>query len=250
MKCDKILHNTMNTKTINGMQYRRYFVAFILTTLIFFTGFLTSQMLTVKKLENLKNVEDSISLKLLSSETEYDLLKEVSCDNRNANFLTTEINDLAHQLEILEEQNIDQSKILDVKKRYSLLLVKDYLLSKRINESCGFQSTFVIYFYQNKDLCPECVNAGIALNSLREQYSKLKVYAFDYNLDLPIIKAMASVYGVEKNLPALVVNKKTYYKLETVGDIEKLLPSEVKIKSEERATSTKQSFKFIKNILN
>jgi hypothetical protein len=62
---------------------------------------------------------------------------------------------------------------------------------------------------------------------------------------------MASVYGVEKNLPALVVNKKTYYKLETMGDIEKLLPNEVKIKEDKnKATSTKQSFKFIKNILN
>ncbi len=228
----------MKTQEINNLQYRRYIVAFILTTLIFFTGFLTSQMLTVKKLEGLKNVEDSISLKLLSSETEYDLLKEVSCENRNANFLSTEINDLAHQLEILEEQNIDQAKILDVKKRYSLLLVKDYLLSKRINESCGFQSTFVIYFYQNKDLCPECVNASIALNSLRSEYSKLKVYAFDYNLDLPIIKAIAGVYGVERNLPALVVNKKTYYKLETKSDIEKLLPREI--------TDTKTSTSTIK----
>lgn len=228
----------MNTQKINSLQYRRYIVAFILTTLIFFTGFLTSQMLTVKKLENLKSVEDSISLKLLSSETEYDLLREVDCENRNANFLTTEINDLAHQLEILEEQNIDQAKILDVKKRYSLLLVKDYLLSKRINESCGFKSTFVIYFYQNKDLCPECVNAGIALNSLRQEYSKMKVYAFDYNLDLPIIKAMASVYGVEKNLPALVVNKKTYYKLETRADIEKLLPQEITETKEKTATTT------------
>jgi hypothetical protein len=225
----------MKTSQINNLQYRRYIVAFILTTLIFFTGFLTSQMLTVKKLENLKNVEDSISLKLLSSETEYDLLKEISCDNRSANFLTTEINNLAHQLEILEEQNINQDKILDVKKRYSLLLIKDYLLSKRINESCGFKSTFVIYFYQNKDLCPECVNAGIALNSLREDYEKMKVYAFDYNLDLPVIKAMASVYGVEKNLPALVVNQKTYYKLETKADIEKLLPKEI---TEVKATTT------------
>jgi hypothetical protein len=221
----------MNTKQINNLQYRRYIVAFILTALIFFTGFLTSQMLTVKKLENLKNVEDTISLKLLSSETEYDLLKEVSCENRNSNFLTTEINDLAHQLEILEEQNIDKTKIEDVKKRYSLLLVKDYLLSKRINESCGFKSTFVIYFYQNKDICPDCVKAGIALDSLRNEYDKLKVYAFDYDLDLPIIKAMASVYGVEKNLPALVVNKKTYYKLNTVDDIKKLLPKEITDKS-------------------
>jgi hypothetical protein len=227
----------MNTDQINNLQYRRYIVAFILTLLIFFTGFLTSQFLTVKKLENLKTVEDNISLKLISSETEYDLLREVSCESRNTNFLTTEINDLARQLEILEEQNINKDRIADVKKRYSILLIKDYLLSKRINESCGFKSTFVIYFYGNEDICPNCKNAGIALSNLRNEYDKLKVYSFDYDLDLPIIKALASVYGVEKNLPALVVNKKTYYKLNTVDDIKKLLPIEVL--KEETSTSTK-----------
>jgi thiol-disulfide isomerase/thioredoxin len=106
-------------------------------------------------------------------------------------------------------------------------LIKDYLLSKRISESCGVKPTFVIYFYQNADECPECLTTSISLNSLREDYEKLKVYAFDYNLDLPVIKALASVYGVEKDLPALVINKKTYYKATTKDVIEKLLPKEI-----------------------
>jgi hypothetical protein len=55
---------------------------------------------------------------------------------------------------------------------------------------------------------------------------------------MSIIKAMASVYGVEKNLPALVVNKKTYYKLETRADIEKLLPQEITETKEKTATTT------------
>ncbi len=195
---------------MNKTNYRRYILALVISLVIFLTGFLASNTLTNKKLESLKNVEDNISLSILSSETEYDILKEVSCTNfTNQTALTKEIGQLADNLSLLEANNEKDERILSAKKRYSLLLIKDYLLSKRLTENCGTKPAFVIYFYGNADVCPECVKTGYALSSLRQDYEKLRVYSFDYNLDLPIIKTFASLYGVrEDQLPAVVIDKK------------------------------------------
>jgi hypothetical protein len=205
------------------------------------SGFLAADTLTNKKLETLKNVEDDISLNILSSETEYDILKEVSCSNFNPQTqtaLTKEIGQMADNLNTLEANNQDDERIKSAKERYSVLLIKDYLLNKRISENCGMKPAFVIYFYSNADVCPECVKTGYALSSLRNDYENLRVYAFDLNLDLPLIKTFASLYGVQENqLPAVVVNNKLYTGLTKKEEIDAILPKEIK---ENLSTTTKK----------
>ena len=113
---------------MQNLHYKRYILALIISLVIFLSGFLASNSLTNKKLESLKNVEDDISLNILSSETEYDILKEVSCDNfKNQTALTKEIGELADKLSLLENSNENDERILAAKKRYSLLLIKDFL---------------------------------------------------------------------------------------------------------------------------
>jgi glutaredoxin-related protein len=115
------------------------------------------------------------------------------------------------------------------------------LLSKRLSENCGTKPTLVIYFYGNADICPECVKTGYALSSLRQDYEKLRVYAFDYNLDLPLIKTFASLYDVKENeLPTVIINNKKYVGLNTKEEIDALLPKEVKEKNSISATTTKK----------
>lgn len=242
-----------NVKNSN-YNYRRYFVALVITAMIFTTGFLSSNVLTSKKIESIRNIEDSISLSILSAETEYEILREVPCDNEESisgltrkTTLNKEISELADILETLESNDKNDERIITAKKRYTLLLMKDFILSKRISESCQTKPTFVIYFYGNEDICPECVKTGAALTSLRQDYASMRVYAFDMNLDLPIIKSFANIYNIDnESLPALVIDKKVYGGLNTKESIEKLLPKEIKINN---ATSTKKtSFKF--NLIN
>lgn len=239
---------------MKNTNYRRYIFALVISLVIFMSGFLASNTLTNKKLESLKTVEDDISLSILSSETQYDIMREVSCDNlsnTNQTVLTKEIGALADNLSLLEANNEQDERIISAKKRYSLLLIKDYLLSKRLTEECGTAQTFVIYFYSNADVCPECVKTGYALSSLRQDYEKLRVYAFDYNLDLPLIKTFASLYGVkETELPAVIINKKLYTGLNTKESIDSLLPKIVKEKAATttKATTTKKVIFNLKNL--
>ena len=217
-------------------------MALVLTTMIFSSGFLASNILTSKKLEKLKDIEDNISLTILSAETEYDILKEIPCENPGSiknTTLNNEISELADKLEILESNDQNDARIIAAKKRYSLLLVKDFLLSKKISESCKTKPAFVIYFYGNADICPECVRTSTALNSLRSDYENMRVYAFDMNLDLPLIKSFANIYNINnESLPSLVIDKKVYGGLNTKEAIEKLLPKEIKINNSSTTKKT------------
>jgi hypothetical protein len=226
----------------NNINYKRYIIALILSSMVFASGFLVSNLLTSNKLDSLKTIEDNISLTILSAETEYDILREIPCDTPNSIKNTTlnkEISELAEKLQILETNDQNDERIIAAKKRYTLLLVKDYLLSKKVSESCKIKPTFVIYFYGNADICPECVRTSTALSSLRSDYENLRVYAFDMNLDLPLIKSFAGIYGIKnESLPALVIDKKVYGGLNTKEAIEQLLPKEIKIQN---PTTTKKS---------
>src|SRR3990167_2726454 len=83
-----------------------------------------------------------------------------------------------------------------LKRSYFLLEIKDYLLMKRLTEKCGIKPTFILYFYSTKDACEECQRTGYVLTALRDKYTDLRVYSFDYHFDLGAISTLVSIYKV------------------------------------------------------
>jgi uncharacterized protein YdcH (DUF465 family) len=148
---------------------KKYIFAFIVTTALFLTAFYLSNFFGGKKVEELKSIENNISLDILSNETQYDLLVEVSCKQVDDSILSGEINTLADKLTYAEsEQGADNTQVQHLKKYYSLLQIKDYLLSKRLAEKCGKKSVFVIYLYGKKEDCKDCGNQATVLDYLRK----------------------------------------------------------------------------------
>jgi hypothetical protein len=208
--------------------WRLYIIVFFVTCAIFMSALWISNYFTNKKFDQLRSVEDKISIDLMSSETQFSLLQEMSCKDVSTTILSSELNSLAEKISYSENnigtENID---VISLKKRYSLLEIKDYLLMKRITERCGEKSSFILYFYKN-DNCTDCTKQGYVLTSLKEKYPNLRVYYFDYNLDLSAIKTMTSIYKISDNLPSLVINSKVYSGFKSPEEIEKLLPTMVK----------------------
>jgi hypothetical protein len=82
-----------------------------------------------------------------------------------------------------------------------------------------------MYFYSNKGDCPDCQKEGFVLTKLGEDYPELRVYSFDYNLDLSALQTLISIYNVEKKLPAILINEKAYYGFQSVDDIKNAMPA-------------------------
>ena len=188
--------------------WKKYVIVLFITSTIFISGLWLSNYLNNKKINQLKSIENNISLDLMSSETQFDLLQEQSCEDvSSGTILSSELNSLADKISYSENNiGIDNMDVISLKKSYSLLEIKDYLLMKKIRERCGENSIFILYFYKN-DNCNDCTKQGYVLTSLREKYPDLRVYSFDYNLDLSAIRTMISIYKVPDDLPAIVDRK-------------------------------------------
>jgi hypothetical protein len=221
---------------------KKYVFALIVTVALFLTAFYLSNFFGSKKLQELKNIENNISLDILSNEAQYDLLGEVSCKNVDQSILSNQIGELADKLTFAEsEQGQNNTQVRHLKKYYSLLQIKDYMLSKRLAEKCGKKTVFIIYIYGKEEECPECKNQASVLDSLRKTYPDLRVYAFDYNLDLSAVQTLLSIYKVRGELPALVLGDETYYGFKSKEELIKALPKTLKTKEEidaENSTST------------
>ncbi len=205
--------------------WKRYVIVFLITVAIFITGLWFSGVLDRKRISQLKSIENTISLDLQSSEIQFSLLEELSCEDiSSSTVLSSELNSLAEKLSYSENNiGINNEEVVSLKKYYSLLQIKDYLLMKKITDRCGKESTFILYFYKNTE-CSDCTKQGYVLTSLREKYPNLRVYSFDYNLDLSAIKAMIAIYKIPDNLPAMVINGEVYDGFKTIEEIEEMVP--------------------------
>ncbi|MEK9201489.1 MAG: hypothetical protein AAB944_00805 [Patescibacteria group bacterium] len=225
-------------ETTSKAGFGKYFYIFLITSLIFFTAFFISNYFNDKKVSEIRSIESRIAIDILSSETQFSLLAESSCDRIGASVLSEELGSLGEKLAYAEEtRGADDLDVKALKKSYSLLLIKDYLLMKKISEKCKLDPIFILYFYSNEGDCPDCVREGYVLTRLREKYPKLRVYAFDHNLDLSAVRTLISIKRIDGELPALVIDDKVYYGFKGVEDVEKIIP-ELESLIEKSATTT------------
>lgn len=215
------------------MNTKKYLFAFVITTLIFGTALYLSYILNQRKIDEMKKVETRVSLDILSSETQFNLLAETSCKNITpSGFLSSELGPLGERLSYAETQNFSKEDLNNLKQSYFLLEIKDYLLMKKLTEKCGQRETFILYFYGTSEDCPDCEKMGAVLTELRTRYPSLRVYSFDYNFDLPAVKTMIEIYDVDNRLPALIINGDPYYGMKTVDELLTKVPALAKLKAE------------------
>lgn len=225
------------------MSWKKYAYTFLITAAIFATAIFLSNYFSQKKINEIQNIESQISVDILSSETQFSLLSELSCKEIGNSSLAKEIGELGDKLSYTEEsRGSNDAEVINLKKYYSLLEIKDYLLGQKIYERCGKKVLSIIYFYSNKGNCPDCEKEGFVLTKLRADYPDLKIYSFDYDLDLSAIKAIVSIYKIKNNLPALLVNDNLHYGFQSIDDIKTIIP-DLKVIDKQKALEESKNSK-------
>lgn len=223
---------------IRPIDWQKYLFVFAITLAIFGTVLYLSNYASSKRIAEIKAIEDKIAIDILSSETQYSLLAESSCSDLDSRSLSEELNSLAEKLSYTEgELGVDNPEVVSLKRYYSLLEIKDYLLMKKVAEKCKVKPLVILYFYSNLGDCDECERMGYVLTYLRNEYPSLRVYSFDYNLDLSAMRTLRSVLDIEPKLPAIVIEDNISYGFKSVEDLEKILPG-LKALKEKTATTT------------
>lgn len=218
---------------MNNQDTKRYITVFIITAALFVTTLSLSSFLSNKKLKSLKGVQDKIAMDIVSSETQFQLLQELSCRDVAANTLADTLNDLAEKISYSEQNIKNKDEVTELKRYYSLLQIKDYLLMQKINAKCNTKIVPVFYFYTTAENCSECIKQSLVLTEIRKEYPELRVYAFDYNLDLSALQSLIKIFKVDDTkLPALVIKDDLYTGFKKVEEIESKIPEVVKAKEE------------------
>lgn len=207
-------------------QWGKYIFVFIVTCGIFAISWYASAYFSQKKIAEIRDIQNKIAVDILSSETQFSLLEELSCADINSSIISDELVTLADRITYGEQTVSESDEILLLKKQYTILQVKDFLLKKRISERCKTPLTTVLYFYGTQQNCEDCTRQGYVLDAARQKYPELRIYSYDYNLDLSTIRALRSIYKVSEPLPTLVINGKTHAGFKTLEELEALLPKE------------------------
>lgn len=199
---------------------------------IFITGTLTGTIiyavnyLNDARIAELSTIEDQIAIDTLSLDTQFSLLEAAPCDSSaSSTTLISSLADLGNRLSYTEEQlGSDNAQVIRLKQHYSLLEIRDYLITKQLAAACGTKPVTVLYFYSNAGDCADCDKAGYALSYLHNTYPNLRVYSFDYNLDLGALETFIALNKVQNTLPAFVINGKKSYGFTTLEELKKQFP--------------------------
>lgn len=205
---------------------RNVLIALLITVMLSGTVAYAVNYLNRVRIAELGAIEAQLSIDTLSLDTQLSLLAATPCDSvASSTTLISDLSDLGNRLSYAEEQlGSDNPQVVRLKKQYSLLEIRDYLLTKQLAEACGTKPVTVLYFYSNAGDCADCDKAGYALSYLRTTYPTLRVYSFEYNLDLGALKTLIAVTRVQNTLPAFVVNGKHSYGFTSLADLEKQFP--------------------------
>ena len=210
--------------------WKRYVIVFFITMGLFLTALYLSNYFNNRKLNQLKTIQDKIAIDVLSSETQFSLLSELSCKNVSDSVLSSELDELGKKLEWGQENIGNSEELAYLKKYYSLLEIKDYLLMKKISARCGVKSAFILYFYTTAENCSECAKEGIVLSVLKGKYPELRVYSFDFSTDLSAVRAMLDIYKIKDTaLPALVVDDNLLTGFTPIEDLENRIKDSFKL---------------------
>ncbi len=204
--------------------WKKYGLAFVITAIIFVTAFAISSRINDSRLSEMRGLQDSVSINILSSETQFNLLKEAACDDLFSSTLGQELGNLADRLSYMESVGkADDSEVITLKRYYSLLEIKDYLLIGGAAAKCPKRPTTILYFYNND--CPDCARQAEVLTYIRQHHPEnLRIYSFDYDLDVSALKTLANINKVKAPFPALIIKGKTYNGFKSLDDIGALLP--------------------------
>jgi hypothetical protein len=205
---------------------RNVLIALLMTVALATTVIYAVNYLNRARVAELSAIEDQIALDTLSLDTQFSLLATAPCDSATSTVLTGELSDLGNRLSYTESQlGSDNEQVIRLKQRYSLLEIRDYLITKQLAAACGTKPPVtVLYFYSNESDCSDCDKAGYALSYLHDTYPSLKVYSFDYHLDLGALKTLIAVNKVKPALPAFVINGKVVSGFTTLADLERQFP--------------------------
>jgi len=206
------------------INWTRLLLAFLIATFLFslgiFLGFLAKGTITDASV----SLQEGIRNDIINLETLYLLEDSFPCNEEIITITSQKLDYLGELITTLEvKRGKDAEDVLELKKLYTILEIRHFLLTETRNEKCSGSHTTFLFFYSNDENCEgEVEKASFVLTFLRNKYDNIRVYSFDINLNSEIITTLKSEYNI-KGCSGVVMNKeKIPFKVTKASQIEEL----------------------------
>lgn len=189
----------------------RYLIAFLLTASVFVLGIFLGIIMSDVKTSKIYGYERELMTNFLIQDAQTELLQSDPCSFVNSTLVSEELFKVGDRLDALENDlGKDDERVLSLKRYYAILEVKDFLFFRKVNKECDGKFILNVFFYSNDPKkCEECEDQGYVLSYIRANNDMVRTYSFDYDLDMPIVKYLASYYNVT-DVPTVVFNEQVY----------------------------------------
>lgn len=200
--------------------------AFAIATVVFLLGIFVGESLNNGKTSQITSASDAVRLEILDLELQQELSKSDPCGIGFLNSISAQLDEIGTKLSFLEETLGKNDKtVIALKKPYTMLMIRHYLLIKQRNEKCNEDYTTILFFYSNQNqYIQESEKQGYVLGYFGDKYGyeKLKVYSIDSDLDLGVIKMLKEEYNIS-SYPTTVINENVFVGYKDKEELERYL---------------------------
>lgn len=202
----------------------RVFLAFLIATFILVTIFLISFSVAYYRSQTITKDQETIRYQLLELSLEEELSNQ--CGSSMLSTLSSDLDNMGSSLGMLEDKlGKNDPDVLAQKKKYTMLELQHYLISKRQSVLCEENITFILFFYSNaEDFRDKAEEMGYILSTAkRNNPGGVMVYSFDYDLSSNMISILKTKYGLTAP-NVLVINDLKVGSISSIDDLNKYLP--------------------------
>jgi len=206
-----------------NLDMKLVFLAFLVATFIFLSGFLLSYMVSYSKYQSVSTSQEEIRYRLLSLELEKQILSS-SCEVFNPFLFSEELDRMGSLIGILEKKFGRHDKIvLKQKEIYSMLETQHFLLIKENNNQCNTKTQIIFFFYSNlENFIDQADKIGFILSSFKKENPDVMVYSFDYDLETNLINILKRRYNISEANTVVINEETNIVNLSNIEDLRKL----------------------------
>ena len=219
-------NKTMEKRKIKS--HKRYFLSFVIATIVFIIGFLITNMVAFLEYQKLTEMQNPTYYNILETKLKYTLLNEDLCSESGYIDLTKSLGLQGQIIGDLETKfGKNDPQVLFEKQFYSLLQMEHLEFINYLNEKCNKKINVVLFFYSNNATqLEESVKMGDILGTIYYRNKEVvAMYSLDLNLKTELIQKLKEKYNIGDK-PTVILNEEhRFEKIKNLKEIESLLIS-------------------------
>jgi len=204
---------------------RRYFLAFLIGTLIFALGFIITYSISYFEYQRISNLQEQTSYEIFKDKLDYSLFEKDLCSVDSYNEISGDLGFQGRIIDDLEKKfGKNDERVLFRKKFYSLIELEHFEFVNEMNKKCDSNISTILFFYSNdKNDIDRSEEIGKLLNVVYSRNENLVIYSFDMNLNDGLIESLKEKYNVHELFSLIIDGRTLVINPQNVDGIERFL---------------------------